>query len=252
MRNIADHKRFLDERLAEATSVHGTNMPSVLSAHFAFVCRRLTHETATLFLVGGTIRELALRDRSQNFRDIDLMVQGCTGDTLQRCYHDVITERTSLGGYRIRHLFPQNRMTVDLWRLEDTWAFADSDRERTIDDFLKTPFLNLDSIAAEWIREEARWIVHENGFWSGVAARTLDINYEPNPNPILCSIRSIYLSKRLSFRLSDRLAKYVFRSLSKVPHEAVDLIQKAHFGRSVMKAPAITAALLNIKTQLAT
>ena len=170
------------------------------------------------YIVGGTLRDLML-DRPAKFlpRDIDLVVVGPTQSEMEAVFEDLQVRRTRFGGLHLVKPFEygsslatvKRDLIFDEWRLADTWGLRAQGLEPTIRNFVKTPFLNIDSVAIELFPIKGRRTLVEVGFFDSLLTQTLDINYEPNPFPLLCVVRSLVLAVKLNFALSNRLACFV-------------------------------------------
>jgi hypothetical protein len=243
-------EEVLADRLS-AVSLSNDAGKSPLNTEICEVLGRAVERNYRIFLVGGLLRDLVFRHKSPRPRDVDFMVFGPSERELEELYSDMICARTSLGGLRLQKQSTESAKTVfDVWRMEDTWAFKGHTAKVSLRAFLRTPFLNLDSVAAEWVIKYQRWSIHENGFWEGASTRTLDINHEPNPKPLLCAIRTIALARRYELRLSSRLAKYVTSRISSSSDSEMKNVQLAHFGKTVLSTFFLMQTLSVIKGQL--
>lgn len=101
-----------------------------------------------------------------------------------------------------------HHLMFDVWRLEDTWAIKRNGMDPTIASFVHTPFLNIDSIAVNFVKDQRRPTIYENGFFQAVRTRTLEINCEPNPFPLICVVRSLILAAQADFWIGSRLAEF--------------------------------------------
>ena len=248
MASTAHLKASLQKRLRSLTGNERSR--GVTAVQVESILRRLPGGRARLFLVGGLLRDMALSQHSYRPRDIDFMVAGVSRAQLSIKYADLISGRTSLGGYRLGEK-GLRKMTSDIWRLEDTWALKQQNQEKSIQAFLSTPFLNLDCIVAEWVECDHDWRVHDHGFWSGASLRTLDINYPLNPYPLLCAIRSIALSRKYNFKVTHRLARFAISEIEDVSKDELLWVQKSHFGREIFTFSQVQriSERLNVKLQ---
>jgi hypothetical protein len=250
MDDTSQVEEVLADRLSAVSLSNGAGK-SLLNTEICEVLGRAVERNYRIFLVGGLLRDLVFRHKSPRPRDVDFMVFGPSERELEELYSDMICARTSLGGLRLQKQSTKSAQTVfDVWRMEDTWAFKGHTAKVSLREFLRTPFLNLDSVAAEWVIKHQRWSIHENGFCEGASTRTLDINHEPNPKPLLCAIRAIALARRYELRLSSRLAKYVTSRISSSSDSEMKNVQLAHFGKTVLSTFFLMQTLSVIKGQL--
>lgn len=187
------------------------------------------------YIVGGTLRDIMLAPRSIFPRDIDIIIAGVTGDDLAGTFGDLLQRRTRFGGLHLVNDFNLGGLTrsighiyFDVWRLEDTWGIRHAQLPSTIDHFVQTPFLNIDSIAIELVPKRARRRIAECGFFTALTTRTLEINYLPNPFPSVCIIRSLIMAAKLQFALGPQLAAYIAEHADSVD-ELLEA-QRSHYG----------------------
>ena len=119
-----------------------------------------------LFLFGGAIRDVALMGDEARPRDLDLVVVGLNFDDLPGFLGEHIVRRTSFGGLKLK----LDDSWVDLWRLEDTWAFREKLIEPSPENLPSTTFLSSQAIAAEIQGLEVKHIF-ESGFTSSLRRR---------------------------------------------------------------------------------
>jgi hypothetical protein len=72
--------------------------------------------------------------------------------------------------------------------------------------------------------------VYQHGFSSSVQTKTLEINYEPNPFPFVCAIRSLILAVKLDFWIGFRLANFIRKLMSTAPTSKLVEAQISHYG----------------------
>jgi hypothetical protein len=58
----------------------------------------------------------------------------------------------------------------------------------------------------------------------------LDLNLEPNPFPVLCSIRSLVFAERLHFAIAPRLVSYLAHHLERATDSEIHDTQLEHYG----------------------
>ena len=99
-----------------------------------------------LYLIGGILREFLETCDFRNVRDIDLVISTKkVGQFHEICakYH---TKKNSFGGYKINC----DDFTIDVWRIESTWAYKKNIIKCSEEDYLKnlpyTVFYNMDSL----------------------------------------------------------------------------------------------------------
>lgn len=71
--------------------------------------------------------------------------------------------------------------------------------------------------------------VYERGFFRAIHERTVDVNLEDNPSPVLCLVRSLDLAARLHFAIGPRLARFARRLFDRLTEdEFADAHARAH------------------------
>lgn len=181
-----------------------------------------------VYIFGGTIRDIATYGAKAVPRDLDLVVDGIDTQTLAETLSDLSPEINRFGGLSV-----DRGVRIDIWPLHETWALKQDDNfTPNIENLPKTTFLNVEAVAirVDTTRGHAREI-HENGFLDALNRQVLDVNYEPNPYPNSCVIRSLVTSQKLGFSLSPRLCNYIVDHTSDQKISELIAFQRAHYGR---------------------
>lgn len=200
------------------------------------VVHRITSNGWTAYLVGGTVRDLVLSprcDRAIQPRDIDLVVIGASVDELKQVFQDLYLRTTRFRGLHLADPKPGGwKILFDIWPLEETWGFsANTHLSRCIENFPQLPFLNLDTAAIEITARQRRATLFELGFLSGINGRILEVNFEPNPFPELCIVRSLLMAAKLNFSLGPRLASYIGNHARRTSVNDMMQAQLSHYGK---------------------
>lgn len=179
------------------------------------------------FLFGGFLRDMFILGRKEWPRDVDVVVAKGTVDQLAEALGPYIRKRTRFGGFNLE----LRRWHFDIWPLESTWAFLNDQAFDPIPENLpKTTFLNVEAIAAELYPNGDVGPIVENGFFTAVRNRELDINFEPNPYPALAAIRAIATAVRLRFCVSPKLGRYILMAKQHFGSEGLVAAQVSHYG----------------------
>lgn len=211
------------------------------------------------YVVGGTLRDLMVGSPQGKYhyfvpRDIDLVVLAPSIEALEACFpKGLIRRRTRFGGLHLVKEFASGfEVHFDVWPLSETWAFKEYGIEAKMLNFPSTPFLNLDAIAIEvFPKRGSAAKIYEHGFFKAVASKLIDINFEPNPYPDICAIRSLITAAKLHFSLSRKLALFIC-SRANMPasidrwHDA----QISHYGQVRCSQTEIDKWLVSLKDQL--
>ncbi|HXI84555.1 MAG TPA: hypothetical protein VNL17_10760 [Verrucomicrobiae bacterium] len=190
------------------------------------------------FLFGGCLRDLML-SRSGNMlpRDIDLVVDVPSVQELEEIFGAAPKRITRFGGVA----FDLDCLSIDVWPLGETWAFKNGFVGPT--SFKKLPsttFLNIEAIVAELtFKDGQRPQVYEDGFFSAISERKLEIRLEQNPFPDACIARALSLGARLGYSLGQNLTRYI---VDRIPHttpEEIEERQIVHYGHFFQSAEVI-------------
>jgi len=220
------------------------------------VLHRATSQSWKTFIVGGAIRDLLLGPPDSWPRDVDLIVDGPSPKELESAFSDLLIRRNSFGGLRLQRSVnlkgisdAKYDLLFDVWCLQDSWGIKAQGLAPTILNFLKTPFLNIDSIAVA-LTSRSKLIVHEHGFFDAVATKTLEVNNEPNPFPFTCAIRSLLLAAKLDFELGPRLASFIYSLTTAAPVSKLVDAQISHYGQIRCSEDDIKGWLSKLRAQL--
>jgi hypothetical protein len=180
-----------------------------------------------LYLFGGLLRDLLVTGPEAVPRDVDLVIGNTDGDELAAALAPFLDRRTRFGGLQLT----VEGVAIDIWPLSDTWAFRQPDSPPASFDALpRTTFLNVEAVALEVLPGGEPGRLHSHGFFEGIRAETLEINFEDNPSPALCVARSLALASRLGFHLGPRLTRYLAAHLRVLPVEELVRLQAAESG----------------------
>ncbi len=168
-----------------------------------------------LALFGGAVRDLALM-RPNRFRsDLDLVVNTEDENGLARVLGSLEARRNRHGGFRVRI----DKWRFDVWSLSSTWAFKHGyvKPERGFEDLPSTTFFTWDAVVYgvdTGILYFRPGVVDADEYLADLLSGVLEINLEPNPNPIGNVIRALRLVQEQPTReLGERLTQYAVRTL---------------------------------------
>jgi len=167
---------------------------------------RLKDNHIESYFFGGFLRDLLTKDRGFMPRDFDVVVGRCPPGDLDKLFEDFPHRRTRFGGLRII----DGELTIDIWKLEDTWAFRHLSCSPSFAALPRTTFLNVEAVTAELCAEHRkRRKIVSSGFFEAIEQQILEINLEMNPFPALCVVRALSIATELNFALSRQLAVYI-------------------------------------------
>lgn len=182
----------------------------------------------SLFVFGGTLRDLLALTPPPAPRDLDLVVSGPTIEELRGVFAPQIIRETRFGGLHLR----VKKLPVDIWTLESTWAFRSGlVPSQGFEALPKTTFLNVEAVAAELNTSSGRARqIYSHGFFEAVRDKLLEINLEDNPFPALCMVRSLITARHLDYSIGPRLLHYLYYHGSRISLEEMEAVQRAHYG----------------------
>jgi hypothetical protein len=220
--NVADLEALLRVRLRRFLS-----LPARWSHHVTSALKTIRDADWAAFLFGGTLRDLVVFGSSYIPRDLDIVIDGITVDTLAMNYGKYLKRRTRFGGLHLEiHGWP-----FDIWPLAETWAFKHGDFK--IVDFSTLPlttFLNVEAVAIDLRPDTRGRRIHSFGFFESILDRTVEINFLENPFPALCVVRSLIIAEKLRFSAGPLLTRYIAHHGARIDLRELIDVQRSHYG----------------------
>lgn len=189
-------------------------------------------------MFGGCLRDLLLsRSKAVLPRDVDIVVDNTSTQELEEVFGKPPKRLTRFGGAA----FDLDGLTVDIWPLQDTWAFKQGlVGPIGFDKLPSTTFLNVEAVVAEMTFEDGdRPEIYEDGFFSAIEGKNLEVNLRENPFPDTCVARALGLSAKLQYTIGKELTRYI---IHRIPHTSGQLIeerQTLHYGQRLHSAQEI-------------
>ncbi len=197
-------------------------------------------------LFGGALRDWVTVGENHPSRDYDIVLDVDDIDDLETAFSDSIVRRTRFGGLRLQ-IKSQN---FDLWPLRSTWAFR-AHPARFVPSFEALPattFLDVDAVAISLnVADHRAYRVYSHGFYEAIRRRTIDVNFEPNPYPELCVIRSLVIACQTGFRLGTSLRRYLCEQGTRFGAAEMEAIQSSHYGQIVVSPTRLGNWLWSIR-----
>lgn len=182
----------------------------------------LSHRT-NVYLFSGIIRNFYLNNKTNDFRDIDLVIEDEV--PLEIFYPHLQLKRNSFGGYKIII----DAVVLDIWVIESTWALNQGQLKLPLQlsyQIPNTTFFNFSSIL---------YSINDNMFIIGkqfkrfLRDKKIDIVLTENPYPELCIVNSFYYSDTLQLKLSSRIVGYI-KTNFEFYKSKLEPVQLKHFG----------------------
>ncbi|WP_313010383.1 hypothetical protein [Atlantibacter hermannii] len=171
---------------------------------------------AHLYVFGGLIRDIGLYTAHHFHSDIDLVFAG-SKELLQKALSDYGLQHISenkFGGFRVLDY----KVDIDIWSLEDTWAFKQHIIIRKdVESLLNTTLMSWDSVLYDIQNDK---IITTDSWLSDLHAGHLELVLEHTPdvyNALIRILRTIYSKEVLV--LGERLCQFLVSSLNAYPNQ---------------------------------
>lgn len=181
-------------------------------------------QISEILIFSGVTRDFFLQKKSNDIRDLDLVVN-CHDKLLYQFLKKFKHTRNSFGGYKIR----VDNLYIDIWKLEETWALKNSKIQLSLFDSYSLPstaFFNFSSIVYDYNNQ---MFIATSDFLRFLQTKKIDLVLEDNPLPELCIINSIYYKNKFNLELSNHLKEYIVNNFPKHSKEDYQSIQIKHF-----------------------
>jgi hypothetical protein len=194
-----------------------------------------------IIIFGGVVRDY-IASRTFNPRDIDLVLcSNSKKSSLENLLHSYYSEsnikKNQFEGYKLQSSY----VLIDIWLLEDTWAFRQGLLKASLNNLLGSVCLNIDAYAYHLTNKYFIENCDEKGL-----PREIEFSLKENPNIDLNIIRALYLSKKYNIEISTQLretALSFFYKKDQVEQRTID-IQKKHYKDIVLSKEEISHMLL--------
>lgn len=171
-----------------------------------------------VLIFGGAIRDLAIHGNSEFPSDIDIVLEGAEEECLLKSMADLTARRNRFGGFR----FSTSKWKFDVWRLEETWALRKGHvRGNSPDALIRSTFFDWDAIVYD---VRGRSLLFLDSYFDRIGAGVVDVNLEPNPNPIGNAYRALDLYWNGGANLAPRLAAVVAKTVRAEANLAVSAL----------------------------
>lgn len=203
MTQVARTRRALAQRAQYL--LKSSRLPGRAQMAQAFLER--FNKVGRIGLIGGAVRDLAYMSMWRFKSDLDFVIEVRDRPLFSKLVDELPLKRNSFGGYRMS--LPH--MHIDFWEAQQSWAAKEGlVRVSTLEDVLETTFFNIDALI--YVVGESKLIARK-GAVEALAARTLDISLEPNPNPLGATVRALRRMKQFDLRATAALQKYIAENI---------------------------------------
>ena len=186
---------------------------------------RCLQSCGEVYLFGGVVRDIALHGISRLDTDIDLVCMESRGGIWSWVKASGLSSRRNkFGGCRVE----TDRWLVDLWRVEDTWAFNEGGCQYTgVESLLDTTITNWESILYGLRGQK---LIYAGNYFEDLKERYLDVIHYRNPNPLGMYVRILRAyGLRDAAILSGKAVRVVNGALKTYSFGDVSAYEKNHY-----------------------
>jgi hypothetical protein len=173
-----------------------------------------------LLFLGGSIRDICLSYEEPSMpRDFDIAIKCINNnyEDLEVLLKQYNHTKNRFGGYKVRI----SNIEFDIWALENTWAFKNTDLMPNEENLAKSVYLSIDGIVYNFNKAK----LYDEVFRSSLQNSKIDITLEKNPQVELNLLRALVFKEKYNLQLSNKL-KDVFKAYLK--EEAERLIENLY------------------------
>lgn len=164
-----------------------------------------------LALVGGMLRDIALFGNAKFNSDLDFVIDPVDLASFEAEMLSTGARINRFGGYSLPENWGEN-WKIDVWPLERTWAHVNGHADvHSFADLVNVTFFNCDAIiyAIGHGNLDAGELRFGSEYFLNLDRRILEINLQPNPNPIGNAVRAFRYALSKGFRWGSRLSRFV-------------------------------------------
>lgn len=184
-----------------------------------------------LYLFGGGVRDFLNNDLN-SFRDLDFVVKSKNNEE-EVCIEKFIPsfvkfKKNRFNGYKIYF----KNCVIDIWDINNTWAFKNNKLNSSVENLLKSVYLNIDSLLYDL--NEDKYVNDCDKIYQNI--KQLDILYNETPFENLNLLRAIVYKKKYSLEFSDKLKKTLHNYIRN-NYSAIDefmILQKEHYNQYIL------------------
>ena len=187
-------------------------------------------ELGSVVAIGGFLRDLLLAGNRRFRSDVDFVVDPVSIREFERFAERLGAKANRFGGYGIT----LEKWKVDVWPLERTWAAVNGHVPVSVlDDLVNVTFFDWDAVLYSVAKQR---LIAKPTYFERVRERILDINLEPNPNPLGNAVRALRYAYRWEAAIGTRLASHVSRQIRDHGWEKLVESERCSFGNPVLSS----------------
>ncbi|WP_394186820.1 hypothetical protein [Metabacillus halosaccharovorans] len=199
-----------------------------------------------LLFFGGSIRDICMfPDKPPLPRDFDIAIKFKDRNRFELITRKYNNRRNRFGGFK----FSIGNMEFDVWELESTWAFNNTNLQASEENLAKSVYLNIDGIVYNFNKSK----IYDELFRTSIKACKLDVNLEENPQVELNLLRALVFKdkykEKYKLNFSSNLKSIFKKHLANESVELVDNLynlQCAHYSKDYLSKEKIKYELQHI------
>lgn len=165
---------------------------------------------------GGMPRDIALGGTKNFCSDVDIVMSNTSKKDFDELVLGFNHSINHFGGTR----FNLSHWPVDVWRIENTWAFKENFfKLENEDSLLDTTFFNWDAILFNY---KAKTLSYKENYFSDLENKILDINFEKNPNILGALKRTVKFLKNNEAKATRKLCSFFVKHQNEVSFASYD------------------------------
>jgi hypothetical protein len=161
-------------------------------------------------VIGGMLRDLCLSGPRGFRSDVDFVVHPGSLAEYDRFIGRLGGKPNRFGG----HSMELSHWKVEVWPLQRTWAAVKGHvAVDSVEDLLDVTFFDWDAILYDVAEKR---LIASDAYYDRVSQLIIDMNLEPNPNPLGNAVRALRYAYRWNAHLGERLVRHICRQVSEV------------------------------------
>ncbi|MGG0304186.1 hypothetical protein ABEY59_26445 [Bacillus albus] len=175
-----------------------------------------------LLFFGGSIRDICLfPDNPPLPRDFDIAIKFKDKNKFELITRKYSNRRNRFGGFK----FKIGNMEFDVWDLENTWAFNNTNLQASEENLAKSVYLNIDGIVYNFNKSK----IYDELFRTSINACKLDVNLEENPQVELNLLRALVFKDKYKEEYKLNFSSNLKRIFKKyLADESVELVDNLY------------------------
>jgi len=155
-----------------------------------------------LLFFGGSIRDICFYPEEPPMpRDFDIAIRFKNKKSFDSIIKKYNYKKNRFGGYKLKI----SNIEFDIWDLENTWAFKNTNLCPSEENLAKSVYLNIDGIVYNFNKEK----LYDEVFRSTIKESKLDITLEENPQIELNLLRALVFKEKYKLELSNNLKSVI-------------------------------------------